>query len=478
MGVANVDPTDLQSILTWLKEVEAKLAVTEAQLQTTKAELARKEAIIAALQQRLFGSSSERLDPAQLQLEFDEGLLGKAAPPPEPCHGVSAPEEAKEKGARSRRKKAELFPENLKIVIEEVIIPEEVAANPDDWKEIDEEHHDELEVIRPEIYWRRKVRKKFTHKHDRYRPPVIAPAPESSLPGTLCGPSLAAQIVVEKYCDHLPHYRQEKRFLRRHGVQIGRQTLNAWTHAVAEHLTPIGEAIKEELFHARCLQVDETPIKYLSPGHGVTKNGFFWVYLDPVEGTVYYDWQTGRSLDCLLEIIGIDEETQMTYWQGIIQCDGFSVYQALVKRYDGIKVAGCLAHIRRKFFEAYKQEPEVTLPILLEIQKLYRIETQLRQSKAPPDCRKLVRLARSRPIAEALHQTILQQRTEHFPKSRLGEALEYALGQWDKFMVCLHNGELQLDTNLVENAIRPTKLGAKNYLCVSRKEDHDELKAA
>jgi transposase len=94
----------------------------------------------------------------------------------------------------------------------------------------------------------------------------------------------------------------------------------------------------------------------------------------------------------------------------------------------------------------------------------YRIERQLRKTKAPPDCRKLVRLARSRPIVEALHQTILQQRTEHLPKSNLGEALQYALGQWDKFTLCLHNGELELDNNLVENAIRPTKLGAKNYL--------------
>lgn len=135
-------------------------------------------------------------------------------------------------------------------MIAEVLIPDEVAANPDEWKEIGEEHHDELEVIRPQIYWRRKVRKKFTHKEDRSRAPLIAPAPQSSLPGTLCGLSLAAQIVVEKCCDHLPHYRQEQRLWRQHGVQIGRQTLNAWTHAVAEHLAPIGAAIKKELFRA------------------------------------------------------------------------------------------------------------------------------------------------------------------------------------------------------------------------------------
>jgi len=447
------------------------LAATEAELLATKAELARKNEIIAALQQRLFGSSSERLDPAQLQLEFDEIVLGKSAAPLETGDEASAPEEpnpADSKSARGRRKKTDLFPENLKVVIADVIIPEEVAANPDDWKEIGEEHHDELEVIRPQLYWRRKVRKKFVSKHDRDQPPVIAPAPESSLPGTLCGPSLAAQIVVDKFCDHLPHYRQSTRMLRQHSAQIGRQTLNFWSHAVAEHLTPIGEAIKDELFHALSLQVDETPIKYLSPGHGQTINGYLWVYLDATAGddggTVYYDWQTSRAHDCLLEIIGLDEETGMTEFKGIVQCDGFSAYQALVKRYGGIKLAGCLAHIRRKFYDARKQSPEVVLPILREIQNLYRIERHLRDHKIPPDCRKLVRLARSRPIVEALYQTILEQRTAHLPKSNLGEALEYALAQWDKFIVYLHNGHLEIDNNLVENAIRPTKLGAKNYL--------------
>lgn len=461
--MANVDtpdPPDLQSILARVAKLEA--------------ELKRKDQIIEALQKRLFGSSSERLDPAQLQLEFDDTLLGKPEAPPETGGEVSAPEEPEKNAKRNRRKKADLFPKNLKIVIDEVIVPKEVAAHPQDFKEIGEEHHDELDVVRAAMYWRRKVRKKFVRKTDRSQPPLIAPAPEPSLPGTLCAPGLAAQIVADKFCDHLPHYRQEKRLLRQHGAQLGRQTLNNWTHAVARHLAPIGEAIKAELFHARSLQVDETPIAYLSPGHGQTKNGFLWVYRDVGAetshdddgGTVYYDWQTGRSMDCLKEIIRVDEQTQMTEFKGILQCDGYSAYQALVNRYGGIKLAGCLAHIRRKFYDARKQEPEMVLPILHSIQKLYRIEQHLRDHKIPPDCKMLVRLARSRPIVNDLHRTIVDQKENghHLPKSNLGEALNYALGQWEKFELYLHNGDLEIDNNLVENAIRPTKLGAKNYL--------------
>ena len=472
--VPEVDPTDPQSIPAELTRVKAELAAVEADFAAVKAELAavktdlaRKNEIIAALQHRLFGSKSERMDPAQLQLDFDAIVMGMLAPPAEDDEQAAAPStpDAGKKSPRKRRKKSDLFPENLKVVIDRVIIPDVVAANPEDWKEIGEEYHDELEVTSAQLFWRRTVNKKFASKGDRTQPPVIAPAPAPSLPGTLCGPSLAAQIVVDKFCDHLPHYRQSERLFRQHGVQIGRQTLNAWSHAVADHLSPIGEAIKEELFHAQCLQVDETPIKYLSPGFGQTKNGYLWTYLDPQSGTVYYDWQIGRSLDCLTDIIKIDEATGLTYFEGIIQCDGYSVYAALAKRYSSIRIAGCLAHIRRKFFDARKQAPEVVLPILYEIQQLYQIERQLRNSQAPPACRELVRLANSRPIVEELYKTLLEQQGKHLAKSKLGEAIEYALGQWDKFSMYLTHGEVEIDNNLVYAARGINKVMPPPDLC-------------
>lgn len=464
--VPEVNPPDLQTLLNKLSSLEAKLTLALSQLEVAKTELVLKNQLIEALRHKIFGSSSERLDPSQLQLLFGEEVLGKPAAPPETGGDESAPEEqGKRKGnASPRKKKSDRFPANLKVVIDGVIIPPEVAANPGDWTEIPGTHHDELDVIRPQMFWRRTVIKKFVNKHNRSLPPVSGAAPEASLPGTLCAPGLAAQIVVDKFCDHLPHDRQSKRMMRFFKADIGRQTLNRWTHRVADHLKPVGEAIKAELFRANRLQVDETTMDYLLPGRGSTKLGYLWTYLDPLRKTVYFDWQLGRGHECLLDIIGIDPQTGMTNFQGIIQCDGYSAYDALVSRYGGIRLAGCLAHIRRKFYEAAKQASERVLPILLEIQALYRIESQLRCSKAPPDCRKLVRLARARPIVENLHQLILNERTAHLPESNLGKAVNYALGQWDKFVLYLENGELEIDNNLVENAIRPTKLGLKNYL--------------
>ena len=442
--------------LTTLLERVARL---EAQLAMAHAEIKRKDQIIAGLQHRLFGSSSEKLDPAQLQLKFDELVMGKPAPA-----GDIGSKPEKPKASRTRRTKADRFPKNLKIVIEEVIIPAEVSANPADFDEIGEDYHDELDVIKPEIIWRRKIRKKFVQKSDKCRPPLIAPAPLPSIPGTRCAPALAAQIIVDKIEDHQPHYRQTNRFRRRFDIHLGRQTLNSWFHATAGHLQPLGPAIKAEVLDTSDLQVDETPIDYLSPGHGSTKEGRLWVYRNPLTASCYFDWQKGRGTNCMLEFLGYDKETGTLGFSGTIQCDGFSAYDSLMKRFAGILLAGCLAHIRRKFVEVKDGAPEVLLPILLFIQQIYFIEKQARWTAAPAACRELIRRSRSRPIADQLHEFLLAHRKAHLPQGDLGSAITYALNQWDKFLVCLEQGVLDIDNNSVENLIRASKLGMRNWM--------------
>ena len=443
--------------------MEAELAGLKAENARLKAELARKDKLIANLQQRLFGSSSEKLDPAQLQLLFDEIILGKPAPPPDQSGEAPAPEEEKSNAVRTRRTKAGLFPENLKVVIEQIIIPDEVAANPAAWQQIGEEHHDELDVIKAEIFWRRTVRQKFIHKANKARPPLIAPAPLPSIPGTLLAPALAAQIITDKYQDHLPHYRQSQRFRRRHHIEIGRQTLNSWTHATARHLAPIGRAIKQEILQATELQIDETPIDYLDPGHGSTREGRLWAYRDIASGACYFDWHDSRGADCLLDFLGYDPVTNTIDWHGTMHTDGYGVYDSVASKH-GLRHGGCLAHIRRKFTDLGDIAPEVTIPILLYIQRLYFVETQTDQTAAPPACRALIRRSRSRAITDELHRFVQTQQKLHLPASDVGKALTYTLNQWHKFLICLENGTLRLDTNLVENMIRPTKLGMRNWM--------------
>lgn len=169
---------DLTALLARVERLEADLAKTCEQLALAKAEIQRKDKIIEALRHRLFGSSSEKLDPAQLQLMFDELVLGKPAPSPDQSAGeTSAPEGEKANVAKARRAKADGFPKNLKIIVEAVLTLDDVTANPGEWEKIGEEHHDELDVIKAKMVWRRTIRPKFAHKTDKALPPVIAPAP-------------------------------------------------------------------------------------------------------------------------------------------------------------------------------------------------------------------------------------------------------------------------------------------------------------
>ncbi len=376
-------------------------------------------------------------------------------------------EESGAKPKRRRRSKAELFPRNLPVRVEAVVVPAEVEADPDAYAEIGEEHQGLAEMQPARLYWSRTVLKKFVPKADRSRPPLKAPAPPAPVPGTLCGPRLAAAVVADKYCDHLPHYRQSGRLLRQHGAEIGRKTLNAWTHAVARHLAPVGGAVKAEMAGAEALQVDESPVEFLDPGGGKTSQGYLWVYRDVCAGTLYYDWQLGRGHDCLLDFLGYDGESGTVFFQGTLQCDGFSAYQALVRRYAGIKLAGCLAHIRRKFVEAAEQAPEAALRIILAIGELYRIEDQMRRGRPGrrrPPAGGWSGMARARPVADELKKHILAEKHKHLPQSAMGKAVTYALGQWAEMELYLTDGRLEIDNNLLENAIRPPKLGAKNYL--------------
>jgi transposase len=448
-----------------LEEVLARLGGLEADLAAAREELARKDQIIAWLQKKIFGKSSERLDPNQPDFDFGEATLGKPEPLPETGDTGDAPGEPAGKRKRTRRKKADLFPRNLPIVIDAVIIPEAVASEPGAFKEIGEEHQDALDIVPASLFWRRNTCKKYVRIDTPDAPPLMCPMPEPALPGTRCAPRLAAQVIVEKYCDHLPHYRQSQRLERQHGAKIGRATLNGWTHAAARHLAAIGAAIIAELLKASYLQVDETTIEYLSPGNGETKRGYLWVYHSPSLGLTYYDWRLGRGHAARTSVLG-DGLPGAPNFSGHLGCDGFSAYPTYGKlRGNDVDIGACLAHMRRKFYEARGQDPPATKRILTKVQQLYLIEKQLREGgSATPACRVLVRATHSRPVCDELKGLIIAEHGRHLPSSKFGEAITYALGQWEGFERYLHDGELEIDNNLVETAIRPTKLGMKNYM--------------
>ena len=245
-------------------------------------------------------------------------------------------------------------------------------------------------------------------------------------------------------------------------LPLQRQTLCGWMGMAHEASGLVIEHIKRNVFADGYVQCDETPIKYQDPQReGVCGTGYLWVIYNPVRNVCLFAWSTSRAAATLESIVPKD-------FQGIIQCDGYSAYEAFLKqpiRAGSIALAGCLAHARRKFFEA-KAEGEDPQWVLGQVQQLYHIEARLREARAGPEEVQSTRQQHSAPIMARIKARLqhLQASRKHRPRSLTGEAITYALNQWDKLNVFLRDGRVQIDNNLVENTIRPSAIGKKNWL--------------
>jgi transposase len=413
---------------------------------------------IDALVRRVFGASSEQLDRAQLELLLQLPAVAETATP------VAVVTEPKITVSRSRGDRAPRLPDNLPVV-EVVIEPEPVKASPQSWRCIGQEVSEQLDYEPAHFLRRRTIRKKYVHRTELDLAPVIAPLPACLQERGLAAPGLLAQVLVSKYCDHLPLYRQEQIFLRRHQVHLPRQTLARWVMLAADWLKPIYENIRTGVMAGGYVQVDETPVNYLEPGHGQTRQGYFWTGSRP-QADVFFRWETSRATACLERVVPLD-------FTGIVQSDGYAAYRAFANsRGETIKLAGCWAHVRRKFYDALESAPKTASWLVRQIQHLYQVEAKLRTQRAGPRLRVAVRAHQSRPIIARLERVLLKLKMGggHLPQSPLAGAIEYALGQWRTLEVYLTNGRVEIDNNLVENAIRPTALGKKNWLFIGDAE--------
>jgi len=275
----------------------------------------------------------------------------------------------------------------------------------------------------------------------------------------MAAPGLLAAIIVGKYVDHVPLYRQESIFANRHGVKIPRQNMVRWMDLAADWLKPIYEQIRTGVMGGGYVQVDETPIKYLSPGHGQTRQGYLWCAHAP-GGDVVYHWETSRGAKCLHNIIPVD-------FTGTVQCDAYAAYGSFANnRSTPLTLAGCWAHARRNFYEAQEQAPLRAAWVLRQISHLYRTERDLRETKAGAKRRAAMRAWQSRPIYNRIHRalTIFKKSGRYRPLSPFGKAIDYALSNWKQLGAYLDDGRLEIDNNLIENRIRPTAIGKKNWL--------------
>jgi transposase len=445
----NQEPEGLAAALAKVAELNTEVTELRVEIKFLRGKL-------DALAKKMFGASSEALDPAQLLLML-AGLDPKAEEPVEPA----APQRSAQASApRSRKKREPRTPDNLRI-FEERIVPEPVKSNPDAWRLIGEERTELLDYQPAEFFKRHIIREKYVRKDHPFAAPIIARL-DTMQERCIAAPGLVAAVVVGKFCDHLPLYRQERIFATRHDVHIPRQTLAQWMALAADLLVHVYNEIHERVLEGGYVQVDETVIKYLSPGHGTTKQGYLWVCAKP-GGDAVFSWHTSRAADCLKSLIPAG-------WSGKLQCDGYSAYPAFVREHNAaaqqalIELGACLAHIRREFYDAKESAPRHSAWLLKQIANLYGIEKQLRDQRAGPRLRLHIRETQSRPIFERLYKAIEIMRPKHLPQSAFGKAMTYASNQRPELEQYLMDGRIEIDNNLVENAIRPTAIGKKNFM--------------
>lgn len=333
---------------------------------------------------------------------------------------------------------------------------EEVLLEPDQdvsgLTMIGKEITEELERIPGKLFVRQYIRPKYALPNGEGV--VIADLPARPIDKGIPGPGLLAQIVIDKYTDHLPIHRQQQRF-EREGIKLPSSTLTDWIAATCALLYPLYEALKREVLSSDYLQADETPIKVLDKSKkGTTHRGYHWVYHAPMKRMVLFDYREGRGRE--------GPEECLEGFVGWLQTDGYAVYERFNKK--GVALLNCMAHGRRKFDEAKDNDLARASHVLTEMQEVYAVEREARELKLSHDQRLKLRQEKSVPILKDLNSWMIENYKAVVPKSPIGQALHYCLERWDKLILYTTNGKLEIDNNLVENAIRPVAVGRKNYL--------------
>lgn len=401
------------------------------------------------LKRLVFGSRHERFIPATPEEQLSLGLNAEqkeAAPVPTQKIEYTRIQKASssEKVSTGRMKLPADLPRE-RVMIEPT---EDVTG----MEKIGEEVTEELERIPGKLFVRQYVRPKYARRNGEGV--VIAALPARPIDKGIPGPGLLAQITIDKYTDHIPVHRQQQR-LEREGIKLPSSTITDWIGSTCALLDPLYEALKREVLSSNYLQVDETPIKVLDKNKkGTTHRGYHWVYHAPLKRMVLFDYREGRGRE--------GPEECLDGFTGWVQSDGYAVYDLLDSK--RITLLNCMAHGRRKFDEAKDNDFVRASYALTEMQKAYLIEREAREKGLSHEERFKLRQEKSAPVLVDLKSWMIENYKAVVPKSPIGQALHYCLERWDKLMLYTTNGMLEIDNNLVENAIRPVAVGRKNYL--------------
>jgi transposase len=448
-----ITPTPLPDDIEALKEL---LANRDALIAKLLAEIAR-------LKRWQFGRSSERLDAtlAQLQLALDD--LQSAPPPAMPAEETVSAEDSTQASPQKRvlpfRRAPRAFPAHLP---RETIVHAPTSCSCPDcggaMRQLGEDVSEMLDMVPGYFKVIRHVRPKLSCGHCARV--VQQPAPPRPIARGMAAPGLLAQIIVAKYADHCPLYRQHGIY-RRSGVELDRATLAAWVGETARLFEPLVDVLGRYVLAAEKVHADDTPVPVLDPGRGKTKTGRLWTYVrddrpaasrDPP--AVWYRYSPNRK--------GEHPQTHLRDFRGVLQADAYSGFGPLYEN-GQIVEAACWAHARRKFYDIYMVDRSpIATEALQRIGALYAIEREIRGTIPPQRAR--VRQERAGPLLDALQQWLCATLQRVSAKSELAGAIRYALVRWMALTRYRDDGRIEIDNNSAERSIRPLVLGRRNYL--------------
>lgn len=424
-------------------------------LQARDMQIEHLKLLIIQLRRMQFGRKSEKLDHKICQLELQlEDLETKRAE--NPAAGSSAPPAAPEtKPKPARRPLPAHLPRKT-----ETITPKHEAC-PDcggALTRLGEDVSEMLEYVPASFVVIRRVRTKLScNGCDRI---LQEPAPTRPIDGGLPGPGLLAHVVVSKFADHLPLYRQAEIY-ERSGIELDRSTLADWVGGASRALAPLVEAVRRHVLATSKLHGDDVPIPVLAPGNGSTKTARLWTYVrddrpagDTAAPAVWFAYSADRK--------GEHPERHLHGFQGILQADGYAGFNRIYEN-GAVQEAACWAHVRRKFYDLHQaHQSPVAAEALDRIAALYRIESEIRGRS--PDERLRIRGLQSRPLLDALHEWLQTTLRKLSKKSDVASAIRYALGRWTALLRYSEDGRVEIDNNAAERALRAVALGRKNYL--------------
>lgn len=416
-------------------------------------EIQRLQAIIKQLQRAQFGRRSERLDADQLALGLEDLDVDLSA--------VEADQASVEASAPTQKLRPKRKPLPDHLPREEVVLnvdSEKCACCGGALHAIGESVSEMLDWVPAQLRVVRVCRPKYACRSCGTI--TQAPAPERPIAGGLATPAMLAQVLVSKYCDHTPLYRQAQIFAR-HGVELERSTLAGWVGGACWWFAALHDRLCEHMFASDHLFADDTPIPVLDPGRGRTKTGRLWVYARDQRS-----W-AGPEPPAAVYVFAPDRKAErpaahLTHFRGVLHVDGYAGFERLTGA-GNITLAACWAHTRRKFYEvAQAEDTPIAHEALRRIASLYAVEAQVRGQS--PAHRLATRRALAKPIIDSLRLWLEVQLPQLPGRGNLAEAIRYALSRWDGLTRFLHDGRIELDTNPVERAIRPVALGRKNHL--------------